>query len=503
MKRRSFLFRAVRAVIVLGLVLGALGVVAHLAVDRIATVSPPKLAPLQLTRREEGPAIRAGRGWTIHRGVQIVSLAGSPEEIGTEHSTLLQEGMQENERVLWDGFRAILPFPPARVLLFDVGRVRYRDVARSFPEARLREVAAEARAFQPDPFADELPTFTRMVMLHALYDIALGFESSPLLGCTSFGLGPEITADGHVLFARAFDFEAHDVFDKNKAVFVVRESGRIPFASVAWPGFVGVVTGMNAEGVAVAAHGGRAREPASEGVPVAFSLREALATARTADQAADVLAKQPVMVSHIVFVGDRSGRFLVVERAPGVPAHVRPGTVAPGRAAVTNHFEGPLAHDPRDERVRKTTTTLARRARIDEMLRELPMRGSSVTDRPGVTVPDAVAMLRDRTCAGGEACPLGDRRAIDAFIATHGVVFDLTSRAMWVSEGPRLSGRFVKIDLPSLVSRGDVPPDLTDELEVVPADPALWDGRYDEGRARAGAPLLGGSEWKPRKEARL
>ena len=186
-----------------------------------------------------------------------------------------------------------------------------------FPEARRREVAAEARAFTPDPFASHMPTYPRMVFLHALYDIALSFEHSPLLGCTAFGLGPEATADGHALFARAFDFEAADVFDRDKAVFVVREDGKIPFASVAWPGLVGVVTGMNAEGVAVAVNGGRAREPSTTGIPVAFSLREALESAHDTSEAIAILSRQNVMVSHLVFVGDAKGRFVVVERAPG------------------------------------------------------------------------------------------------------------------------------------------------------------------------------------------
>ena len=33
-----------------------------------------------------------------------------------------------------------------------------------------------------------------------------------------------------------------DIFDRRKALFLVRETGKIPFASVAWPGLVGVVS---------------------------------------------------------------------------------------------------------------------------------------------------------------------------------------------------------------------------------------------------------------------
>ena len=235
-----------------------------------------------------------------------------------------------------------------------------------------------------------------------------------------------------------------------------------------------MAAGMNAEGGAIAEHGGRAREPSTEGIPVAFAIRDVLQNAHDTSEATALLAKQPVMVSHIVFVGDAKGEYAVVERAPGVPAHVMPG-----RTAVTNHFEGPLAADARNERVRKTTTTLPRRARLDELLRAVPPQSATVTT--------AIEMLRDHRCAGGESCGLGDRRTIDAFIATHGVVADLTAKALWVSEGPHLSGRFVKIDVGALVETGAPP---RNGLDVVPADAVLGNGGYEEGRARAGGPLL-------------
>lgn len=446
----------------------------HVGIDRAVRFEPPAVAAPALELTEHDGLRRAGKGWSAVRGVRIVALAGSPEEIGAEHTTLLRDRMEKDEAVLWDGFSDVVSFGPARTLLFDLARLEYRHVDAGFPDARRRELAAEAAAFTTDPYRGHMPTYPRMVFLHALYDIALGFEHSPLLaGCTAFVLGPDRTADGHALFARAFDFEAADVFDRDKAVFVVKEDGKIPFASVAWPGLVGVMTGMNAEGVAIAVHGGRAREPAESGMPVVFSLRAALSEARTAEEAAKILSAQSVMVSHIVFVADGSGRALVVERAPGVPAYVRDAR------AVTNHFEGPLASDPKNEAVRRTTTTLARRARIDELLAAVPPHAA--------TPASVVGMLRDHGCAGDAGCPLGDRRAIDAFIATHGVVFDTTARTMWISEGPHLSGAFVKIDLADLVSRWDAPPAA---LETIPEDPVLHDGRYAAARARAGGPMI-------------
>jgi hypothetical protein len=457
---------------------------AHVIITKTTALTPPKVSHLALTTSEQDGIRRDGRSFARMRGgVREVYLEGDPETIGSSQARLNYDHMVANERDLWHQFEHFVPFGPARALMMDLSRVRYRHVDEGFPEARRREVAAEAEAFDPDPFAAHLPTYQRMVFLHSLYDIALSFEHSPLIGCSTFGLGKGATKDGHVLFARAFDFEAGDVFDVDKAVYFVKGDGVIPFASVAWPGLIGVMSGMNLEGVTAVVHGGRAGEPRTTGEPVVFMLRDVLEQAHDTNEAIAILKQQDVMVSHIVIVGDAKGHFAAVERAPGVPAFVRDSWPDPDRIAVTNHFEGPLKDDPKNKAVEAGTTTLPRRARLDELLAGVKPHEADVRS--------AVAMLRDHQCADGVSCELGDRRTIDALIATHGIVADTTDKVLWVSRGPHLSGEFVRFDLKVELGdghdpRADGPP------ETIEADPILKDGRYEAGRKRAGGPRVGG-----------
>src|SRR5699024_4432068 len=139
-------------------------------------------------------------------------------------------------------FEKYVPIAPARWLIMDLSRFQFRHVDEGMPDARRREIAAQADAFSPDPFTGLLPTYHRFVFLQSLYDIALSFEHSPLIGCTSFALTDGAAADGHVILARNFDFEAGPIFDEGKALFLIREAGKIPYASVSWPGLVGVVS---------------------------------------------------------------------------------------------------------------------------------------------------------------------------------------------------------------------------------------------------------------------
>ncbi len=453
--------------------LGAVVVAAlffHVAVGHAARLAVPSAHVPDTQLTTSGQGIRHFGAAYARRvgGILQVGLSGTPELIGYGHARLLYPEMVENEGILLGRFQAQVPLKLARSLLLDLAQLRYRGVDQQMSAERLREIAAGARGFQPDPYAELFPTFQRFVYLNALYDISLSFEGSPLIGCTTFTFDHGATADGSGLLARAFDFEVDEIFDRRKALFLVKEDGKIPFASVAWPGLVGVVSGMNLEGVAVVVHGGRARDPQASGEPVVHALRRVLSEARDSSEAARLLGERAPMVSHIVIVTDARGESLVIERAPGEKDSVRRLS---SRAATTNHFESALGRDPKNLRVREQTSTLPRRARGDRLLADLA-EGQAIT--PAI----AAKLLRDRDAPDGPALPLGDRRAINALIATHGVIMQTGARTLWVSEAPHLLGEFRAFDLRRLLAADyDVEAD-TVALETLPADELLTSGKY-------------------------
>jgi len=446
-------------------------IAAHLAINVRARLSPPPIAEPHGEASHPSAALRRfGDSYARSRGKLLeVGLRGTPQQIGYQHARLLYPEMVANEGILLRRFEEQVPNSVARRLLLDLAELRYAHVDRGMSISRREEIAAGARGFQPDPYAGLFPTYQRFVYLNALYDMALSFEHSPLIGCTTVTLGGDELEGGGGILARAFDFEVDEVFDRHKAVFLVREDGKIPFASVAWPGLVGVVSGMNEHGVAVVVHGARGGTPAAEGEPVVHALRRVLGTARDTEEALRALSEQPAMVSHILILNDERGRAAVVERVPGKPNFVR---FLPSKAATTNHFEGPAAEDPKNLAVREKTSTLPRRSRADELLARLPDR-LSTSD----AVKDAIALLRDRKGPGDRELALGDRSAINALIATHGVVMDTKQRILWVSESPHLLGRFVGFDLRRMLA-SDYDPEQTNELPASSEDPLLTSGDY-------------------------
>ena len=465
----SFIRRHVGKLVLAALLGGS--ACAHFAVNARARIDPPPIAEPRGDASRPSPTFRRfGDSYALSRGKLLeVGLRGTPQQIGFQHARLLYPEMVANEGILLSRFHEQVPSKLLRGMLLDLAELRYAHVDRGMSLSRREEIAAGARGFQPDPYSGLFPTYQRFVYLNALYDMALSFEHSPLIGCTTITLGDDAIEGGGGILARAFDFEVDEVFDRRKAIFLVREEGKIPFASVAWPGLVGVVSGMNESGVALVVHGARGGSPTAEGEPVVHALRRVLSTAHDTDEALRALAEQPAMVSHIVILSDALGQAVVVERVPGKANFVRQ---LPSKAATTNHFEGPDAADPKNLAVREKTSTLPRRSRADELLARLPARLS-----PSDAVNDAIAMLRDRKGPGDRELALGDRSAINALIATHGVVMDTKQRILWVSESPHLLGRFVAFDLKRMLA-ADYDPEHSGELAASPEDPLLTSGEY-------------------------
>ena len=456
-------------------------ILAHGGIAVTTRIKPPEIQTIagEPTTSAQDPDLRLLDGaYARHRGkILEVRVTGTPEQIGHQHGRLLYPQMVENEGSLYSEFAHYVPFPPVRWLIMDISRLEFRGVDQGMSIERRREVAAQAAAFTPDPFDGTLPTYHRFIFLQSLYDIALSFEHSPLLGCTSFALTGDAAQDDHVILARNFDFEAGPVFDEKKAVFLVHELGKIPYASVAWPGLIGAMSGMNAEGLALVVHGGRAREPQSKGEPVVHTTREILGAARNTREAVEILNIKKPMVSHILMIADASGDVAIAERAPGEPVFIRRGS---GKVPLTNHFEGPLARDPANQTVETVTSTRPRRLRLDELLANLSK---------GASVEQVVGVLRDRKGIGGTALSLGNRRAIDALIATHSVVMDATARVLWVSEGPHLVGRYLRFDLAKLLAPGYVPYP-GEPIVALAEDDLQKSGGYDAW-VRAGSPHRG------------
>lgn len=240
-------------------------------------------------------------------------------------------------------------------------------------------------------------------------------------------------------------------------VQVVKPTGKLAFASVGWPGHVGVVTGVNAEGIAVMVSPARTANvrPTRSARPVAMLARTILEEAKTLDEAVKLAETTATLgAAMLVIVDGTSGKWVVVERTP-VKAVVerKPKSSAFGDVLTTNA----LSSDPENDRARRVLPTPARVDRAARLVR--------------APLPDVAAMaavLRDQRSVDDAAKPAGHRGVIDDGRASHVAILDPASLELWVSD-PRTGGRLRAFDLRhELRGEGERPVPPAD----IPADPA-------------------------------
>jgi len=403
-------------------------------------------------------------------GILVGRFAGAPYDLGLSFGRLTRPWMRSQETHLDTLFTALIPGGLKRSFIRHLSAFRLRSLPDDIPPDLLVSIAGLADGYEPVPPASGWNAWRRMLDLHALHDVSQRFVDAPGLAaaCTGFLVK---TPDGGVLLARNFDFEGGDLFDRQKLVSVVVPDGKIPYLSVGFSGMLGVVTGFNREGIGVALQAIAGGETASTGEPVTLLLADVLRNESTFDGAVSRLRAARVFVSDLILVADaKTRRIAIVEKSPSAFA-VRETTGA--WLGATNEAED-AAVRALARALPPESTSRKRRARLDVLLGQ---EGSALD------VPRAVAILRDRTGADGTDLGHGNRNAIDASIAAHSVVLDLTHRRAWVAAFPHTLGAYVPIDLEAVLAAADGPP--APAAEPLPADPWLTSGglaRYLEAR---------------------
>jgi isopenicillin-N N-acyltransferase-like protein len=441
-------------------------------------VTAPAAREARSPEKKNGVVFLDG-GWLSRlggeRGFWLGRFEGEPYPLGYVFGRLTRERIRAQETHLERLFTALVPSGFARWWILQASAFRLRHTDRQIPPDLLLSIAGVADGYEPLPPASGWPAYRRTLSLHALHDVSQHFVDAPALSsaCTGFLATGTATKDGHLLLARNFDFEGGEIFDDEKIVSIVVPAGRIPYLSVGFSGMLGVVSGFNREGIGVALQAIAGGETAGSGTPMTLLMADVLENDATFEAAVDRIRKAHVFVSDLVLIGDgKTGRMAILEKTPSGFFVREPGNAQ--WLATANEAGADLlgAKEGRKRPQPTTSTSAPRLARLRQLLADsslFPLDASR-----------AVTFLRDRRSVSGAELGPGNRNAIDALIAAHSIVFDLTARRAWVAAAPHTLGPYLAVDLGAVLSRPDGPPSA---IESIPADPWLSDGTWERYRA--------------------
>ncbi len=438
---------------------------------RMWTAKPPPL-PADVSIMQAQPETRDGKTWlgqswvSKRDGLPIIRLKGSPFEMGYASGKLLEKEMNTLENEFLAMIHGYVPQEWKIKIL--KGYVMYRNRKLSnYVSLEDRQQILGIVLGCKDPHPEQGDYYNRMLNYHAAHDISYMMIDNPLIskaGCTAFGAWGSATENGHLITGRNFDWEAADVFSRDRIVIMCEPNDGIPFISVAWASMAGVVSGMNRAGVSITINGAPSSLPGETATPVAMVARDVLQKASNLTNALDIIRNTRVFVSTLWLIGSKAdGKFVVVEKTPKAMNIREPE----GDSIVSaNHFQTEkLKDDDRNLRYIQEATSTPRYARMSELIQ---------TNRGAINASRTAAMLRDRLLPGGTFAGNGHRATLNALIATHATVMDLTEGIFWAATPPNQLGKFVAFDVN----------DFDRELPAltIAVDPMLASGEFEKAK---------------------
>jgi hypothetical protein len=249
--------------------------------------------------------------------VPVVELSGSAAQIGAEHAKALGEPI-----------RNLLAAYFGKYFQSDAQRTLTMMAAKAFTPHLSSEHRAELHALAAAAELDE----SELMLGQCFLDL------SAMTACSTVTLSAAAAPDGVARFGRNLDFPSFDVADKQTVVLIVRPDGRYAFASVAWPGMVGVLSGMNEHGLVLANMEVDRPRRLPVAMPYTLLYRTVLERCRTVEEAVALLEATPRQTANNLMVMDASGDRAVVEITPELVTVRRAAATA--ALVSTNHQRG-------------------------------------------------------------------------------------------------------------------------------------------------------------------
>ncbi len=367
-------------------------------------------------------------------GIWELFVQGDSYSMGLKNGMLTKDLLQYQEKVFVEQINELVPskfyLQFLRVFLGWFNRKMLDYVPMEYQ----LEIAGISKSASNE-FNFIAPPFQRIMSYHGAHDMGHALQSMTLVGCTSFGVWNGFSADSSLLIGRNFDFYAGDRFSENKIIAFVKPENGYSFMSVTWGGMIGVVSGMNAEGLTVTLNAEPSGIPYISKTPVSILARKILQYASTIDEAFEIAKEYEIFVSESFLIGSGKENKVALIEKTGKQTTLYNPTI--DKITVTNHFIDSSLIQTEKEITNFEDASHYRMERVNLLIDSIVV----------FSVEEVAGILRDRKGKNGDDIGFGNEKSINQLLAHHGIIFKPQEKKVWVSAAPFQLGTFVAYDL--------------------------------------------------------
>jgi hypothetical protein len=251
-------------------------------------------------RAETKTLARCGSGFLEEvDGYRVLHLKGTPYEMGFQQGVLLRDDIRAGVHYLFD--------VKGKELKVELGGLKLLD-----PKRVISGIAAQQKKHVPPRFFEEMQGIADGAGMN-VQDIVVANFIPELFHCSGFAIAGSATKDGTLYHGRILDYGCDWKLQEHAVLIVAEPEGKFPFVNITYAGFVGSVTGMNAQKVSIGEMGGKGLGH-WDGVPMAFLMRMVLEEAKTLDQAIAIFRDHPRTCEYYFVIADgKSGKGVGME----------------------------------------------------------------------------------------------------------------------------------------------------------------------------------------------
>jgi isopenicillin-N N-acyltransferase like protein len=360
--------------------------------------------------------------------VPVLRLKGTPRDIGRQHGEGVPQLIKDNLRFYMDLWQHMGGVSREKILSDVQAFVPYIERYDSDLVEEMHGVAEGAGVeFQEIAALNARTELTFSCLPNTLKESSTG-------GCTSFGLMPEVTQNGHVIIGQNWDWRAEAIH--TCVILQIEQSNKPNIVMHAEAGTIGH-RGINSEGLGVCINYIRSEADVFRpGVPFLLKLRGILNSTRMS-AALQMLMTYVGPNSMNMVIGHKGGEIVDVENLPNDLLFAYPQD---GILTHANHFESPMLR-VRDTGKGTLADTIFRSRRLRRLLESRRGTLNVETIREALcdhfSYPDSICRHPDEQCA-----------KVDQWQTLASIVLDLTEMTLRYTEGPACSGPYRVAQLP-------------------------------------------------------
>ena len=505
-RTRSVIFKVLSWAFGIPLALIAIAVLACVWLHATADLGEPEFVPSQVPVVQVNDSLRRWGSSSLRidpDGLYEMRVCGGPFERGEAIGKLGEDLLYQQEKAFADKLFEMVPSSRYRAFLHYFITIFNRRMGASVPLEYRQEIKAMSASCTHE-FDEFGSPYERQMQYHSAHDIGHVMQDYMLVGCTSFAVWGRESADSSLLMARNFDFYMGEEFAKNKLVLFEKPDSGYAYVSVTWPGMLGVVSGMNTQGLAVTINASKLEVPSSSATPISILVKSILQYASNIEEAETIAASFKTFVCESILVGSANdGRAVIIEKTPsamgiyspegdyassrmtaassanmvsqlgGAVESVRQGVASSSAADGSPHGCGSGTGRLADFSSGNSAASSGGASAVTRIICTNHYQSDRFRDDPvnveNIRVSDsgyryrrvqqlldslgsidylkAAAVLRDIRGVDGEDVGYCNDLSINQMLAMHSVIFKPAEKKIWVSTSPWQFGKFVCFDL--------------------------------------------------------